>query len=109
VQVLSAYFRTYIGELEKLQLDITTKNDLIGVDDSRISGIFSRRSDALKNRSAVFALGDRANVLKVRDGQTHPCSLLTFTSLEAGERTNWLHLAPRLRGWRQVEICGTFC
>lgn len=79
--MLSAYFRTYIGELEKLQLDITTKNDLIGVDDSRISGIFSRRSDALKNRSAVFALGDRANVLKVRDTK-YPSlfSLLTFPS-----------------------------
>lgn len=66
VQVLSAQFRTYIGQLEKLQLDIVSKNDLIGVDDSRIANIFSRKTNELKNRSAVFALGDRANVLKVR-------------------------------------------
>ncbi|GAQ91388.1 vacuolar protein sorting-associated protein [Klebsormidium nitens] len=66
-KVLSAQFRTYIGQLEKLQLDIVSKNDLIGVDDSRIANIFSRKTDALKNRSAVFALGDRANVLKEVD------------------------------------------
>lgn len=62
-KVLSLHFRTYILALEKLQLDIVTKYDLIGVDDSRGTGFFSR-SRELKNRSAVFSLGDRAVLLK---------------------------------------------
>lgn len=63
-QVLSAHFRAYIQALEKLQLDIATSSDLIGVE-TRSSGLFSTRREPLKNRSAVFALGDRINILKV--------------------------------------------
>lgn len=66
-KILSAHFRTYIQALEKLQLDIATRNDLIGVEDMRNTGLFSRTREALKNRSAVFALGDRAKVLKEVD------------------------------------------
>jgi hypothetical protein len=66
-KVLSAHFRTYIQALERLQLDIVTKSDLIGVEDTgtRSPGLFSRAREPLKNRAAVFALGDRALVLKV--------------------------------------------
>lgn len=64
LQVLSAHFRTYIQALEKLQLDIATSNDLIGVE-TRSTSLFSRGREPLKNRSAVFALGERLNVLKV--------------------------------------------
>lgn len=64
LQVLSAHFRAYIQALEKLQLDIATSNDLIGVE-TRSSGLFTRAWEPLKNRSAVFALGDRINILKV--------------------------------------------
>lgn len=66
VQVLSLHFRTYILALERLQMDLATKKDLIGVDESRnlAAGLFSRGRD-LKNRSAVFSLGDRINLLKV--------------------------------------------
>lgn len=63
-QVLSAQFRAYIQALEKLQLDIATSNDLIGVE-TRSTGLFSRGREPLKNRSAVFALGERINILKV--------------------------------------------
>ncbi|KAL3686247.1 hypothetical protein R1sor_004269 [Riccia sorocarpa] len=65
-KVLNAHFRSYIQALEKLQLDIVTRNDLLGVEDAvaRGSGLFSRAKEPLKNRSAVFALGDRASVLK---------------------------------------------
>lgn len=64
LQVLSAHFRAYIQALEKLQLDIATSNDLIGVE-TRSTSLFSRGREPLKNRSAVFALGERLNVLKV--------------------------------------------
>ncbi|XP_042501936.1 vacuolar protein sorting-associated protein 52 A-like [Macadamia integrifolia] len=62
-KVLSAHFRAYIQALEKLQLDIATESDLIGVE-TRSTGLFSRGREPLKNRSAVFALGDRINILK---------------------------------------------
>ena len=45
-------------------MDIATYNDLIGVE-TRSSGLFIRAREPLKNRSAVFALGDRINILKV--------------------------------------------
>ncbi|OMO51838.1 Vps52/Sac2 [Corchorus olitorius] len=65
-KVLSAQFRAYIQALEKLQLDIATSNDLIGVE-TRSTSLFSRGREPLKNRSAVFALGERLNVLKEID------------------------------------------
>ncbi|XP_065881612.1 vacuolar protein sorting-associated protein 52 A-like [Euphorbia lathyris] len=65
-KVLSAHFRAYIQALEKLQLDIATSSDLIGVE-TRSSGLFSRAREPLKNRSAVFALGERINILKEID------------------------------------------
>ncbi|XP_052200903.1 vacuolar protein sorting-associated protein 52 A isoform X2 [Diospyros lotus] len=65
-KVLSAHFRAYIQALEKLQLDIATPNDLIGVE-TRGAGLFSLGREPLKNRSAVFALGERINILKEID------------------------------------------
>ncbi|OVA01071.1 Vps52/Sac2 [Macleaya cordata] len=62
-KVLSAHFRAYIQAVEKLQLDIATSSDLIGVE-TRATSLFSRGREPLKNRSAVFALGERINILK---------------------------------------------
>ncbi|KAL7158018.1 hypothetical protein ABFS83_02G114900 [Erythranthe nasuta] len=65
-KVLSTKIRAYIQALEKLQLDIATSNDLIGVD-TRSTSLFLRGREPLKNRSAVFALGERINILKEID------------------------------------------
>ncbi|XP_059449269.1 vacuolar protein sorting-associated protein 52 A-like isoform X1 [Corylus avellana] len=65
-KVLSAHFRAYILALEKLQLDIATSSDLIGVE-TRSSSLFLRGREPLKNRSAVFALGERIKILKEID------------------------------------------
>lgn len=65
-KVLSAHFWAYIQALEKLQLDIATSSDLIGVD-TRNTSLFSRGREPLKNRSAVFALGERIRILKEID------------------------------------------
>ncbi|RZC88467.1 hypothetical protein C5167_016272 [Papaver somniferum] len=62
-KVLSAHFRSYIQAVEKLQLDIATPSDLIGVE-TRATSLFSIGREPLKNRSAVFALGERINILK---------------------------------------------
>ncbi|XP_010553243.1 PREDICTED: vacuolar protein sorting-associated protein 52 A-like [Tarenaya hassleriana] len=65
-KVLSAHFRAYIQALEKLQLDIAASNDLIGIE-TRSTGLFSIVREPLKNRSAVFALGERISILKEID------------------------------------------
>ncbi|CAH2066732.1 unnamed protein product [Thlaspi arvense] len=65
-KVLSAHFRAYIQALEKLQLDIATSYDLIGLE-TRTTGLFSRAREPLKNRSAVFALGERIQIIKEID------------------------------------------
>lgn len=65
-KVLATHFRAYIQAMEKLQLDIATSSDLIGVD-TRSNSLFSRGKEPLKNRSAVFALGERMNILKEID------------------------------------------
>lgn len=61
---MSAHFRAYIQALEKLQLDIAAATDLIGVE-TRSTGFLLRGREPLKYRSAVFALGERINILKV--------------------------------------------
>lgn len=66
-KVLSAHFRAYIQALEKLQLDIAGPTDLIGVDTRSTTSLFSRGREPLKNRSAIFALGERINILKEID------------------------------------------
>ncbi|XP_078433603.1 vps52 / Sac2 family [Wolffia australiana] len=63
-KVLSAHFRVYIQALEKLQQDIANSNDLIGVEARSGVFVFSRGKENIKNRSSVFALGDRLNILK---------------------------------------------
>ncbi|XBH70706.1 vacuolar protein sorting-associated protein 52 A [Aegilops tauschii subsp. strangulata] len=63
-KVLSAHFRAYIQALEKLQLDIATSTDLLGVETRSTGYLFSIGKEPLKARSSVFALGERINVLK---------------------------------------------
>ncbi|CAA7052315.1 unnamed protein product [Microthlaspi erraticum] len=65
-KVLSAHFRAYIQELEKLQLDIATSYDLIGME-TRSTGLFSRASEPLKNRCSLFSLGERIKIVKEVD------------------------------------------
>lgn len=64
-QVLSAHFRAYIQALEKLQMDIATSTDLLGVETRSTGFLFSIGKESLKTRSSVFALGERINILKV--------------------------------------------
>ncbi|KAJ4791845.1 hypothetical protein LUZ62_043091 [Rhynchospora pubera] len=66
-KVLSAHFRAYIQALEKLQLDIATSTDLIGVETRSTGLLFSRGKEPIKSRSSVFALGERINILKEID------------------------------------------
>ncbi|KAM7250293.1 hypothetical protein ACFE04_022176 [Oxalis oulophora] len=65
-KVLSAHFGAYIQALEKLQLDIATSDDLIGVE-TRSTSLFSLGREPLMNRSTVFALGERINIMKEID------------------------------------------
>ncbi|XP_020574355.1 vacuolar protein sorting-associated protein 52 A-like [Phalaenopsis equestris] len=65
-KVLSAHFRVYIQAMEKMQLEIASSTDLIGVD-TKSTGIFLRARETIKNRSSVFSLGGRINILKEID------------------------------------------
>lgn len=65
-KVLSAHFRVYIQAMEKMQLDIASSTDLIGIE-TRSTGIFSRARETIKNRSSVFSLGERISILKEID------------------------------------------
>ncbi|XP_015690866.1 vacuolar protein sorting-associated protein 52 A isoform X1 [Oryza brachyantha] len=66
-KVLSAHFRAYIQALEKLQLDIATSTDLLGVETRSTGFLFTIGKEPLKSRSSVFALGERINILKEID------------------------------------------
>ncbi|KAG2540069.1 hypothetical protein PVAP13_9NG530700 [Panicum virgatum] len=66
-KVLSAHFRAYIQALEKLQMDIATSTDLLGVETRSTGFLFSIGKESLKTRSSVFALGERINILKEID------------------------------------------
>lgn len=70
----------------KLQLDVATAADLIGVE-TRSTSLFLR-GEPLKIRSAIYALGDRINILKVQMCWSYrnkfhnaqwPCLTNTFT------------------------------
>ncbi|KAL1212496.1 Vacuolar protein sorting-associated protein 52 A [Cardamine amara subsp. amara] len=65
-KVVSTHFRAYIQAVEKLQLDIATSYDLIGVE-TRTTSLFSIAREPLKNRSAIFALGERIKIIKEID------------------------------------------
>ncbi|XP_039135375.1 vacuolar protein sorting-associated protein 52 A isoform X2 [Dioscorea cayenensis subsp. rotundata] len=65
-KILSAHFRAYIQAMGKLQLDIATSSDLIGVE-TKSTRLSLGRRESLRNGSAVFALGDRINILKEID------------------------------------------
>ncbi|XP_066389078.1 vacuolar protein sorting-associated protein 52 A-like [Miscanthus floridulus] len=66
-KVLSAHFWAYIQALEKLQMDIATSTDLLGVETRSTGFIFSIGKEPLKTRPSVFALGERINILKEND------------------------------------------
>ncbi|XP_065647465.1 vacuolar protein sorting-associated protein 52 homolog isoform X3 [Hydra vulgaris] len=62
-KIYSVYFGSYISKLMKLQFDdVPGKDDLIGLEDSSKAGIFSSKT-TLKNRSTIFSLGGRGQVL----------------------------------------------
>ncbi|XP_015774460.1 PREDICTED: vacuolar protein sorting-associated protein 52 homolog isoform X1 [Acropora digitifera] len=62
-KIYFSYFKTYISKILKLQFEeIADRDDLMGVEDNAKRGIFSAKV-ALKNRSTIFTLGNRGNVL----------------------------------------------
>ncbi|XP_039134325.1 vacuolar protein sorting-associated protein 52 A-like, partial [Dioscorea cayenensis subsp. rotundata] len=65
-KIISAHVHAYIQAMEKLQLDLATSSDLIGVE-TKSTGLFLRGKEPSKNHSSVFALGDRINILKEID------------------------------------------
>lgn len=62
-KIYYSYFKGYLSRLMKLQFEeLATKDDMMAVDDSAKKGFFSSKTP-LKNRSTVFTLGNRGDVL----------------------------------------------
>ncbi|XP_077986713.1 vacuolar protein sorting-associated protein 52 homolog [Glandiceps talaboti] len=58
-----SYFKGYTSRLMKLQYEeVADKDDLMGVEDTAKRGFFSSKP-SLKNRSTVFTLGNRGDIL----------------------------------------------
>ncbi|XP_065185383.1 vacuolar protein sorting-associated protein 52 homolog [Sycon ciliatum] len=64
-KIYFSYFKTYYSRLMKLQFDeVASKDDLMGVEDTAKRGFFNAASRvAVRNRTGVFTLGDRACIL----------------------------------------------
>lgn len=62
-KIYMSYFKGYLSRLMKLQFEESAdKDDLMGAEDSAKKGFFSSKP-TLKNRSTVFTLGSRGEVL----------------------------------------------
>nr|CAB3267647.1 vacuolar protein sorting-associated protein 52 homolog [Phallusia mammillata] len=64
-KVYFSYFKSYLNRIMKLQFDDTAgKDDLMAVEDSSKKGFFSSSRPAVRNRSTVFTIGKRDEILK---------------------------------------------
>ncbi|EDO47167.1 predicted protein, partial [Nematostella vectensis] len=62
-KIYFSYFKSYMAKLMKLQYEeVADRDDLIGVEDNARKGFFTSRP-MLKNRSTIFTLGNRGNVI----------------------------------------------
>lgn len=62
-KILHSYFKLYSSRLMKLQFEeVADRDDMMGVEDTAKRSIFSTKP-SLKNRSTVFTLGNRGNIL----------------------------------------------
>eukprot|EP00026_Physarum_polycephalum_P001825 Phypoly_transcript_01828.p1 GENE.Phypoly_transcript_01828~~Phypoly_transcript_01828.p1 ORF type:complete len:905 (+),score=152.06 Phypoly_transcript_01828:389-3103(+) len=61
------YYKSYISTMSKYQVDIATKNDVIGIEDSKLRGFFSSKLTKSSAKGSVFSLGTRAAILDTPD------------------------------------------
>ncbi|KAF9619685.1 hypothetical protein IFM89_008362 [Coptis chinensis] len=85
-----------------LQLDIATSSDLIGVE-ARSSGLFARGREPLKNRSAVFALGERINIIKSPDTFIWNTMIRAYLNVPNPQESLSLFFQMRLR-WVHTHV-----
>ena len=85
VETLSRIYRSalskYVISLSQLQLDVVSKQDVLGVEEALSS--CTHRAGPLKGRASVFALGARSAVMRDLDG-TPP--LIVHQAEAAGEK-----------------------
>lgn len=62
-KIYYSYFRSYSSRLAALRYEeAVTKDDLMGIEDTASKGLFSK-STSLKNKSTVFTIGNRGDIL----------------------------------------------
>eukprot|EP01132_Coremiostelium_polycephalum_P005060 gene5060-6299_t len=62
-KVYSPYIKNYINFLEKLQIDPSTKNDLIGIPESKTKGFFSSKSNKVLIKASIFSVESRFQII----------------------------------------------
>ncbi|CAH0725898.1 unnamed protein product, partial [Brenthis ino] len=61
-KVYYSYFKSYASRLDKLKYEeVPTKDDLMGIEDGSKGGFFQKSN--LKNKSTIFTIGNRGDVL----------------------------------------------
>lgn len=62
-KIYYSYFKSYSSRLAALRYEeAVTKDDLMGIEDTASKGLFSK-STALRNKSTVFTIGNRGDIL----------------------------------------------
>ncbi|EGG21451.1 hypothetical protein DFA_01335 [Cavenderia fasciculata] len=85
-KIYSSYYKNYIVFLEKLQLDPTSKNDLIGTSDNKSKGFFSNKINKLKFKSSIFTVESRISILDELDEQAlKPQSITSLNSASSSQ------------------------
>ena len=89
-KVYFSYFKVYIRRVMRLQFeDSADKYDLMGLDDNSRRGFFSSKPTVSKNKSGVFTLGDRAEILTE---QLEAPALVPHAAQKGEERYNYEQL-----------------
>jgi hypothetical protein len=70
-RTLALCFRTYQAQLNRLDSQIASRNDLIAVEDATLRDLFSSKVN-LNKRGDTFFLGDRVNVLDLLQTNARP-------------------------------------
>ncbi|KYQ91031.1 Vps52 / Sac2 family protein [Tieghemostelium lacteum] len=66
-RIYSSYIKSYIVFLEKLQMEATSRNDLIAIPESKTKGFFSSKSNKLQVKTSIYTVESRIQILSELD------------------------------------------
>ncbi|KAM9973622.1 hypothetical protein ACTFIW_010732 [Dictyostelium discoideum] len=84
-RIYSSYYRSYITFLEKLQMEPTSRNDLIGMHEGKTRGFFSSKSNKLKCKSSIYTIETRYQILNELETPPLKPQSINFESSSASD------------------------